>query len=139
MLGLPGRHRLRRWALVGMLPTSLLAMGCETKPEVASQRTFDPGPVPTELAAGETLFTQNCAQCHGNLAMGTERGPPLVHIIYQPNHHSDESFRRAASLGVAPHHWSFGPMPAVTAVTAEQVEEIIKYVRWLQRKAGIGD
>jgi hypothetical protein len=28
-------------------------------------------------------------------------------------------------------------MPAITTVTPEQVEQIIGYVRWLQRQAGI--
>ena len=83
------------------------------------------------------MFNQNCATCHGNLAIGTDLGPPLVHIIYEPGHHSDEAFRRAVLLGVVPHHWSFGPMPAQSGVTPEQVQDIIRYVRWLQRQAGI--
>ena len=69
--------------------------------------------------------------------MGTELGPPLVHIIYEPNHHSDEAFRRAVSLGAVAHHWNFGSMPAQPGVTPDEVETIIRYVRWLQGKAGI--
>lgn len=124
---------MTRRLLAGM--TLVLAACGERQPEPS--RTFDPGPVPPTLIAGEAMFNQNCARCHGNRAMGTDLGPPLVHIIYEPNHHSDEAFRRAVSLGVVPHHWSFGPMPAQPDVPSPEVEEIIRYVRWLQGKAGI--
>jgi mono/diheme cytochrome c family protein len=115
----------------------LLLAACSEKEPAVSGRTFAPGPVPPELATGELLFNQSCAQCHGALAMGSDRGPPLVHIIYEPGHHADEAFRRAVTLGSVAHHWSFGPMPAQPAVTPEQTEVIIRYVRWLQRKGGI--
>lgn len=111
-------------------------LGCsDKKPEAV--RTFDPGPVPADLAVGESAFNRNCASCHGDRAMGTELGPPLVHIIYEPNHHSDEAFRRAVSLGAVAHHWSFGSMPAQPGVGTGEVEAIIRYVRWLQGRAGI--
>ena len=100
-------------------------------------RTFDPGPVPAELAGGESAFNRSCSPCHGNRAMGTDHGPPLVHIIYEPGHHSDEAFRRAISLGSVAHHWNFGAMPAQPGVSEEEVELIIRYLRWLQGKAGI--
>lgn len=123
------------WRLLAAL-TSLALTACgDRKPE--PPRVFDPGPVPADLVVGEDSFDQNCASCHGNRAMGSELGPPLVHIIYEPNHHADESFRRAVALGVVPHHWSFGPMPAQPELGTGQVEEIIRYVRWLQTRAGI--
>jgi mono/diheme cytochrome c family protein len=121
----------------GLAALLLLQAACAEKNSETPARQFNPGPVPSELVAGETLFNQNCGGCHGNLAMGTTLGPPLVHIIYEPSHHSDEAFRRAASLGVVPHHWSFGPMPRITTVTPDQIDQIIAYVRWLQEKAGI--
>jgi hypothetical protein len=39
--------------------------------------------------------------------------------------------------GVAAHHWRFGDMPPQPQVSAAEREEIIAYVRWLQRDAGI--
>ena len=114
----------------------LVVTGCtDRKPE--APRAFDPGPVPAEFSAGETAFDRTCAACHGPRAMGTEQGPPLVHIIYESNHHSDEAFRRAVALGSVAHHWSFGSMPAQPGVSAEDVEAIIRYIRWLQGRAGI--
>ena len=35
------------------------------------------------------------------------------------------------------HHWEFGNMPKIEGVTPADVEQIIRYVRWLQREAGI--
>lgn len=95
------------------------------------------GPVPTEFQVGETKFNANCAACHGNQAAGTDHGPPLVHKIYEPNHHGDPAFQRAAANGVKAHHWEFGNMPKIEGVTSEDVDQIVKYVRWLQRQAGI--
>ena len=95
------------------------------------------GPVPGELQVGETKFNANCAACHGKQAAGTDHGPPLVHKIYEPNHHGDPAFQRAAANGVKAHHWEFGNMPKIDGVTPEDVDQIVKYVRWLQKQAGI--
>lgn len=89
-------------------------------------------------AAGENLFNKNCATCHGANATGLDgAGPPLVHIIYEPNHHSDAAFHLAVQRGVRAHHWSFGDMPPVEGVGQEDVEKIVAYVRTLQRANGI--
>jgi mono/diheme cytochrome c family protein len=93
--------------------------------------------LPVELKQGQGKFAAHCARCHGEGGVGTKQGPPLVHKIYEPNHHGDAAFQRAASSGVRAHHWNFGDMPKVEGVTAEDVTEIIRYVRWLQRQAGI--
>lgn len=91
------------------------------------------------VARGEALFASNCVACHGEQAMGTTAGPPLVHEIYEPGHHSDASFQRAVQEGVPQHHWDFGPMPALPGLSEEQVDDITAYVRELQRDAGIID
>jgi mono/diheme cytochrome c family protein len=121
----------------GALVLALLPIlaGCEGRPAVRSD--FDPGPVPAELAEGERLFNDNCARCHGTHAAGTDAGPPLVHIVYEPNHHADFAFQRAVALGVPAHHWRFGNMAPVPGVDQGAVERITAYVRWLQRGAGI--
>jgi mono/diheme cytochrome c family protein len=109
-------------------------MGDGPSPEVS---TITLPRLTTAQAAGKTLFDANCAACHGRNATGTEQGPPLVHIIYEPNHHGDASFYRAAALGVRAHHWRFGNMAAVEGVTEADVAKIIDYVRALQRANGI--
>ncbi len=88
-------------------------------------------------AVGEELFGSKCAKCHGVKGVGSETGPPLVHRIYEPGHHSDWSFRRAISMGVRAHHWRFGDMKRVTGITEEQGERIIEYIRSIQHEAGI--
>ena len=92
---------------------------------------------PAQHRAGEAAFSARCALCHGEKALGTAQGPPLVHIYYEPSHHGDASFQVAALRGVRQHHWSFGDMPPVEGVTAEQVTRVTEYVRWLQREAGV--
>ena len=93
--------------------------------------------VPEEYQAGEERFNGLCARCHGRAGRGTNVGPPLVHKIYEPSHHADFAFMRAATQGVRAHHWKFGNMPRIPEATSEDVTRIIHYVRWLQRQAGI--
>jgi mono/diheme cytochrome c family protein len=88
-------------------------------------------------AAGRVAFDANCAQCHGKSGSGTEQGPPLVHDIYNPGHHSDEAFHYAVRQGVRQHHWPYGNMPAQPQVTDPQLAEIVSYVRELQQANGI--
>jgi mono/diheme cytochrome c family protein len=86
---------------------------------------------------GKIAFDENCAACHGPKASGTENGPPLIHRIYEPSHHADFAFVRAARQGVKAHHWRFGDMAPVEGVTDKQIEWITRYVREVQRANGI--
>lgn len=95
------------------------------------------GAIPADVQPGEVKFKANCSACHGVGGVGTSQGPPLVHKIYEPNHHGDAAFQRAAANGVKAHHWEFGNMPKIDGATPDDVDQIIKYVRWLQKQAGI--
>jgi cytochrome c len=121
----------------GRAAAALLASmwACESRSK--PMQGFDPGPVPAELADGERVYNVNCHSCHGPLGTGTEAGPPLVHSIYEPSHHSDAAFQLAAARGVRAHHWSFGNMPPLPTVDSAEVARATAYVRWLQRQAGI--
>lgn len=87
--------------------------------------------------SGRDAFEANCAACHGKDLEGTKAGPPFLDPIYAPDHHPDEAFYAAVENGVQPHHWKFGPMPPQPAVSEEQVEQIVAYVRSRQQEAGI--
>jgi len=96
--------------------------------------------LPEAFLSGKKIFDTNCSSCHGENAAGAhDTGPPLVHIIYEPNHHSDGSFVLAAKNGVRSHHWPYGNMPPVDGIKDTEISEIIKYVRFLQRANGIGN
>jgi len=108
-----------------------------TQNGVEPKGTGSVGAAPSELREGEQKFNANCSTCHGIGGVGTTQGPPLVHKVYEPNHHGDAAFQRAAAAGVKAHHWNFGDMPKIGAVKPEDVDQIVKYVRWLQKQAGI--
>lgn len=97
--------------------------------------------VPTSFSPkakrGAKTFADNCAACHGDNGSGSDKGPPLVHDIYNPGHHGDESFFRAVSTGVKQHHWPYGNMPPQTHINATMTGNIIAYVREVQAANGI--
>ena len=86
---------------------------------------------------GAQLFASRCAGCHGPNASGSDKGPPLVHKIYEPGHHADAAFFRAVRQGVKSHHWSFGNMMPIPGLSDKQIGQIVMYVRNLQVEHGI--
>jgi mono/diheme cytochrome c family protein len=127
-----------RVSALALLSVAILLAGCQTEegppPEHIVQEL---PPTPAQFIEGEQLYDANCARCHGLYGRGTELGPALVHRVYEPRHHGDEAFHLAVRSGVIAHHWRFGNMPPVPHVSPEQVDQIIGYVRWMQREAGI--
>ena len=103
----------------------------------------DPEAAPPEslvlLAAeadGPTIYQARCASCHGEDLRGTDKGPSQLSIVYEPNHHGDDSYRSAIRNGAPQHHWSFGNMPAVEDITDDQIEQVITYIRTQQQELG---
>ncbi len=91
-----------------------------------------------QASAGKLAYDADCASCHGaNAAGGGDKGPPLVHDIYNPGHHADEAFVLAVRSGVRQHHWRFGNMPPQPEVGSEEITAIVRYIRELQRANGI--
>jgi cytochrome c len=90
-----------------------------------------------DLERGREVFGANCAACHGESARGTTAGPPLVHEVYVPSHHSDAAFHRAVRAGSPQHHWEFGAMAPVPGLSDQDIVDVTAYVRDLQRAAGI--
>jgi mono/diheme cytochrome c family protein len=86
---------------------------------------------------GKVLFEKTCVECHGRNALGTDKGPPFVHDIYNPGHHSDDAFLSAVRNGVRQHHWPYGDMPAQRQVRTADVAKIVAYIRELQAANGI--
>lgn len=112
-----------------LLAGSALAQGMEIpKPS--------PGLMPNPNM-GKPLFEKNCASCHGSDLKGSDKGPPLLHKIYEPSHHADIAFQLAVKNGARAHHWKFGDMKPVEGPTPDDVAHITAYVRMHQRQAGI--
>ena len=49
--------------------------------------------------AGQVVYTNSCAACHGLELEGTDRGPSHLSIVYEPGHHGDDAFRMAIANG----------------------------------------
>ncbi len=137
----PGLAVITAWVIA-----TLLLAGCGTAANQSEEAAYGGNPSPdsaVELSAtgqeGEALFGMTCAACHGAGAVGTALGPPLVHQLYEPGHHSDDSIRSAVQNGVKSHHWEFGDMPPVVGLSEAQADKIICYIRELQLAEGIAD
>ena len=92
----------------------------------------------TEKAqTGQLVFNQSCASCHGLNGEGSDAGPPLIHTIYNPGHHSNKAFYRAVTQGVQQHHWPFGNMPPQSHVGFSEMTYILSFIREVQALNGI--
>ena len=141
-----GQSMNLRWAAIAIALTAIAVAGHlqfnfweETAEEGTPMVTVRlPDALSAKARSGLESFEANCAACHGRNAAGQFGiAPPLVHAIYEPGHHGDESFQRAVALGAPAHHWGFGDMPPVEGLTRGDVDEIVAYIRELQRANGI--
>jgi mono/diheme cytochrome c family protein len=95
------------------------------------------GGADVDLGRGEELFAQRCATCHGSDLRGTDGGPSLLSIVYEPGHHPDASFRTAITGGSPQHHWGFGDMPPMgQGLSDADIDAVIAYVRSVQQAEG---
>lgn len=122
-----------QWRTQPTAPSVASADGADALVEIVLPQTF------SDVAlTGRTIFANTCAACHGENAVGRDGlGPPLVHRIYEPSHHGDESFQIAVAQGVRAHHWRFGNMAPVSGLTRGDVAMVVTYIRELQRANGI--
>lgn len=125
------------WVLLAVLVAACERSGGAAAPGAVDTSGLRLLAVPVEHREGEELFRGHCSACHGVAAVGTDRGPPLVHPVYEPGHHADAAFLLAVRRGVRAHHWGFGDMPPLPEVSQEEVVRIVGYVRWLQHRAGM--
>lgn len=126
--------------IAGMVATALALIVWNAPVRAASDgnATITMPKLSMKAAAGKVAYDKNCAQCHGENTIGTDKGPTFIHRVYNPGHHGDGAFVRAAKKGTRQHHWPFGDMPLQPQVSDREIERIILYVREMQRANGIG-
>jgi len=95
------------------------------------------GELSSAASKGQIVFNTTCASCHGVNASGGVSGPPLIHNIYNPGHHGNQSFINAVRNGVRRHHWNFGDMPPQKHVAFGDMVFLMKFIREVQQQNGI--
>ena len=90
----------------------------------------------SQVERGAEVYAESCASCHGADLRGTDKGPSHLSIVYEPNHHTDDSFRSAIANGAPQHHWTFGDMEPVEGLADDDVAAVIAYVRAEQERQG---
>ncbi|GAB3540329.1 hypothetical protein GCM10027343_09260 [Noviherbaspirillum agri] len=129
------RIAMKRWKFALALVTGIgfaSALHAQTMQIPKPSAGLMPNP-----AMGKKLFAANCASCHGADLKGSDKGPPMLHKVYEPSHHSDIAFQLAVKNGVRAHHWQFGDMAPVPGLTPDDVAHITAFIRMEQRKVGI--
>ena len=106
-----------------LLSGLLLIASCSNKPNIE---------VPQEYKAGQKYFHSVCASCHGADALGKRtKAPKLIDVDYIEENFSDEEMRDTAKNGT-------DRMPPQKAnVNDAELSEIIKYLRYSQKTAGL--
>ena len=88
--------------------------------------------VPAEFESGQNHFHRVCANCHGADALGKQtRAPGLIDPEYFSENFSDEEMYKQIIEG------SDKMRPQRSKVSDPEVAEIIKYLRYSQKAAGI--
>jgi mono/diheme cytochrome c family protein len=91
--------------------------------------------VPPECKAGQTHFHKVCSNCHGPdaLSQGSFKAPKLIDAEYLPGNFSDDDIRDTINNGT-------DKMPSQRSkFNKKQIEEIIKYLRYSQKAAGLSE
>ena len=102
---------------------ALFVFSCAPKP------TLD---VPEPFKRGQQVFHRVCSNCHGSDAMGKHtQAPRLIDEEYLTGNFSDADIREAVLNGIGK------MLPQKNSVTSEEIAEIIKYLRYSQKAAGL--
>ena len=106
-----------------ILGTFLGMSSCAPKPTIE---------VPEPYKIGQKAFHKICSNCHGSDAMGKHtQAPRLIDQEYLDSNFSDEDIRETILNGT-------DKMPSQRKnVSKEEIPEIIKYLRYSQKAAGL--
>ena len=89
--------------------------------------------------SGQHLFRANCADCHGEDASGTDRGPDLRPAVKNGGRSNrKQMFHSAITNGMSQQNWAMGDMPAFPRLSFNQIEQIERYVRELKFPIRLG-
>jgi len=112
-----------RGAALALLLSGLAA--CSPQPTIE---------VPAAYQKGQKHFHRICCNCHGPDAMGKQtQAPRLIDAEYLEGNFSDEDIRQTVIEGT-------DKMPSQRAkVSDEEITEIIKYLRYSQKAAGLAE
>ena len=115
---------IRFQTYIFLVAVILIALtSCSPKPTIK---------VPAEFESGQNNFHRVCANCHGVDALGKQtRAPGLIDPEYLSENFSDEEMYKQIIEG------SDKMRPQRSKVSDPEVSEIIKYLRYSQKAAGI--
>ena len=116
---------MKRYQVLIMLLTIILFLANSCAPKPTKK-------VPIEFESGQKYFHRVCAYCHGVDALGKNtRAPGFIDLEYLPENFSDEEMYKQIIEG------SDKMRSQRSKVSDPEVAEIIKYLRYSQKAAGL--
>lgn len=114
-----------------LLVVVIVLLACLTMySALQAQQAGDDDDFDAATSGGKATFTSTCSGCHGLDGRGSERAPSLI-VNAKLQSLSDEQIVEIVRNGV-----SGTGMPAFRFLPAEQVREVVRYVRLLQGDQG---
>lgn len=83
-----------------------------------------------DAVAGQRAYGTHCAACHGEGGIGTPSGPPLVGP--EARDLTAQQIVDAVREGADTDQWAGSAMPALPAVSDEELADIVAHVRQLR-------
>lgn len=125
------------WILLALLSTGWVACSDSSAPSGLSETRVQRWYTPDQVARGQVLFQQHCAECHKADASGSPNWkeadaqgqfpPPPLNGTAHAWHHPLELLRRVVRLGGIP---AGGSMPAFKdKLSATEIDDILAWVQ----------
>jgi mono/diheme cytochrome c family protein len=126
-------NRYLAWGLVFMVPLLAGFVAYRVR-EPSLRRAATRAQTTSYTTIGQQIFAANCAQCHGKDAAGGGSGPTLNSSQFLKNTTDDQIFA-LVSGGVSGTEMPAWSLDYGGTFTAEQVRQVITYLRSLEPRA----
>ncbi len=83
--------------------------------------------------AGRTLFRQNCVECHGEGAIGSDKATSLLHSTFHRESFDKRAFHRSLRISEPVQTASVSIVHAFPDLSFNEIERMERYVRELQK------
>lgn len=116
-----------------LFTVTALITGCSGSEGSSATTTATP-----DVAAGEQVYADRCAACHGRDFQGSAQAPSHLEPYFAPDNTSDEDYRNAVRNGAETAEFDYNSMPALN-LSDQEITDVIAYIRSVQVERGFNE